>query len=159
MSGIIGVQVARDDRMVNVPIPGTLTDSSSQGWGMALWLPGYTVPWSHAIFLWLATSISVSVHEVNPFPETNMYICAVLCHLCSSSRHQPFNQRLSRMHMAWLLLSLINPAEIAHASKTGVHPCCKLSQVRGGCSASLGRPGPISKHVRLPQGLFEQQCS
>ena len=51
--------------MVNVPIPGTLTDSSSQGWGMALWLPGYTVPWSHAIFLWLATCISVSMHEAS----------------------------------------------------------------------------------------------
>ena len=58
------MQVARDDRMVNVPIPGTLTDSSSQGLGLALWLPGYTVPWSHAIFLWLATCISVSMHEV-----------------------------------------------------------------------------------------------
>ncbi|KAK9863384.1 hypothetical protein WJX84_000295 [Apatococcus fuscideae] len=57
------VVVARDDRMVNVPIPGTLTDGRSQGWGMALWLPGYTVPWSHAVFLWLATCISVSVHE------------------------------------------------------------------------------------------------
>ena len=70
------MQVARDDRKVNVPIPGTLTDGSSEGWGMALWLPGYTVPWSHAIFLWLATCISVSMHEVR--------VLHIRVHSCSS---------------------------------------------------------------------------
>lgn len=37
---------------------------SSNGWVMVVAVPGLTVPWSHAIYLWLATAISFCVHEV-----------------------------------------------------------------------------------------------
>ncbi len=37
---------------------------SSNGWVMVVAVPGLTVPWSHAIYLWLATAVSFCVHEV-----------------------------------------------------------------------------------------------
>lgn len=37
---------------------------SSQGWVMSLAVPGLTVPWTHSIYLWVATAISIGVHEV-----------------------------------------------------------------------------------------------
>ena len=44
---------------------------SSNGWVMVVAVPGLTVPWSHAIYLWLATAISFCVHEVPASLEQN----------------------------------------------------------------------------------------
>lgn len=35
-----------------------------QTWSMGIALPGLTVPWGHALYLWLATAVSLGVHEV-----------------------------------------------------------------------------------------------
>ena len=35
-----------------------------QGFAMGLAVPGLTVPWGHAGYLWLATAASIAVHEV-----------------------------------------------------------------------------------------------
>lgn len=40
--------------------------SGSQGFAMGLAVPGLTVPWGHAGYLWLATAASIAVHEVSP---------------------------------------------------------------------------------------------
>lgn len=39
--------------------------SGKQGFAMGLAVPGLTVPWSHAGYLWLATAASIAVHEVD----------------------------------------------------------------------------------------------
>ena len=39
----------------------------NQGFAMGLAVPGLTVPWSHAGYLWLATAASIAVHEVRPW--------------------------------------------------------------------------------------------
>jgi hypothetical protein len=36
-----------------------------QGFAMGLAVPGLTVPWGHAGYLWLATAASIAVHEVS----------------------------------------------------------------------------------------------
>ncbi|CAL8462284.1 g1815 [Coccomyxa elongata] len=41
------------------PDPGLPT----QAWSLGIVLPGLTVPWSHAMYLWIATAISLGVHE------------------------------------------------------------------------------------------------
>lgn len=38
----------------------------SPGFAMGLAVPGLTVPWGHAGYLWLATAASIAVHEVCP---------------------------------------------------------------------------------------------
>lgn len=38
--------------------------SGNQGFAMGLAVPGLTVPWGHAGYLWLATAASIAVHEV-----------------------------------------------------------------------------------------------
>ena len=35
------------------------------GLALELVLPGVTVPWAHALYLWLATAVSLGVHEVH----------------------------------------------------------------------------------------------
>ena len=43
----------------------------SPGFAMGLAVPGLTVPWGHAGYLWLATAASVAFHEVHHcFPLT-----------------------------------------------------------------------------------------
>ncbi len=37
----------------------------SQGFAMGLAVPGLTVPWGHAGYLWVATAASIAIHEVN----------------------------------------------------------------------------------------------
>lgn len=39
--------------------------SGAQGFAMGLAVPGLTVPWGHAGYLWLATAASIAVHEVH----------------------------------------------------------------------------------------------
>ena len=34
------------------------------GLALELVLPGVTVPWAHALYLWIATAVSLGVHEV-----------------------------------------------------------------------------------------------
>ena len=34
------------------------------GLALELVLPGLTVPWAHAVYLWVATALSLAVHEV-----------------------------------------------------------------------------------------------
>lgn len=42
--------------------------ASSNTWELEFAVPGLTVPWSHAIYIWLAAAVSVCVHEVtNPY--------------------------------------------------------------------------------------------
>lgn len=36
----------------------------SQAWSLGIALPGLTVPWGHAVYLWIATALSLGVHEV-----------------------------------------------------------------------------------------------
>ena len=55
---------------VDSPLPSTpsmplLEAKGSQGWVLGLAVPGLTVPWTHSIYLWLATAISIGVHEVS----------------------------------------------------------------------------------------------
>lgn len=38
---------------------------SGGGWAMEVAVPGLTVPWSHTVYLWLATAISFCAHEVS----------------------------------------------------------------------------------------------
>ena len=38
-----------------------------QGFAMGLAVPGLTVPWGHAGYLWLATAASIAVHEVSMY--------------------------------------------------------------------------------------------
>lgn len=38
----------------------------SPSWMLSMAIPGLTVPWSHGIYLWLATAVSISVHEARP---------------------------------------------------------------------------------------------
>ena len=47
--------------------------SGSQGFAMGLAVPGLTVPWGHAGYLWLATAASIAVHEVST--QAVMYCC------------------------------------------------------------------------------------
>ena len=43
----------------------------SPGFAMGLAVPGLTVPWGHAGYLWLATAASIAFHEVHHcFPLT-----------------------------------------------------------------------------------------
>ena len=44
-----------------VPLAST---PGSPGFAMGLAVPGLTVPWSHAGYLWLATAASIAIHEV-----------------------------------------------------------------------------------------------
>ena len=46
----------------------------SSGWMLGLAVPGLTVPWSHAVYLWLATAVSIGVHEVGLNPW-GLYAC------------------------------------------------------------------------------------
>ena len=64
-----GVQ-AMAANSVDSPLPSTpsmplLEAKGSQGWVLGLAVPGLTVPWTHSIYLWLATAISIGVHEVS----------------------------------------------------------------------------------------------
>ena len=47
----------------------------SSGWVLGLAVPGLTVPWSHAVYLWLATAFSIGVHEVGLNPG-GIHACA-----------------------------------------------------------------------------------
>ena len=38
--------------------------ASSSDFAMKVAVPGLTVPWSHAAYLWLATAVSFCAHEV-----------------------------------------------------------------------------------------------
>ena len=65
----VGVQ-AMAANSVDSPLPSTpsmplLEAKGSQGWVLGLAVPGLTVPWTHSIYLWLATAISIGVHEVS----------------------------------------------------------------------------------------------
>ncbi|EIE24169.1 hypothetical protein COCSUDRAFT_41457 [Coccomyxa subellipsoidea C-169] len=35
----------------------------AQAWSLGVALPGLTVPWGHAVYLWIATALSLGVHE------------------------------------------------------------------------------------------------
>ncbi len=39
------------------------------GLALELVLPGVTVPWAHALYLWIATAVSLGVHEVICLPN------------------------------------------------------------------------------------------
>ena len=56
----MGPDVAPD---VGVPLTSA---AGNQGFAMGLAVPGLTVPWGHAGYLWLATAASIAVHEVTP---------------------------------------------------------------------------------------------
>jgi len=51
----------------------TVGGGGGGGWVLGLAVPGLTVPWNHAIYLWLATAISFAAHEVHipPPPPTH----------------------------------------------------------------------------------------
>lgn len=56
--------------------------SGAQGFAMGLAVPGLTVPWGHAGYLWLATAASIAVHEVHTLQHlacciTAFPICAL----------------------------------------------------------------------------------
>ncbi len=61
-------------------------------WGMGLAVPGLTVPWNHAAYLWIATAISMAVHEV--------LFCHVLHNTRCDSQLQPSPLRYM---LAWAL--------------------------------------------------------
>lgn len=46
-----------------VPLAGP--PGSQGGFAMGLAVPGLTVPWSHAGYLWIATAASIAIHEVH----------------------------------------------------------------------------------------------
>lgn len=46
-----------------VPLEGA--PGSQGGFAMGLAVPGLTVPWGHAGYLWIATAACIAVHEVN----------------------------------------------------------------------------------------------
>lgn len=51
---------------------------TSSEWALVVAVPGLTVPWSHAIYLWIATAISFGMHEVS----TGLLIiqtCSIQC--------------------------------------------------------------------------------
>ena len=39
-------------------------DNALPGLALELVLPGVTVPWAHALYIWTATALSLAVHEV-----------------------------------------------------------------------------------------------
>ena len=45
-----------------VPLAGA--PGSQGGFAMGLAVPGLTVPWGHAGYLWVATAASIAIHEV-----------------------------------------------------------------------------------------------
>ncbi len=40
-------------------------ERGTPGLALELVLPGVTVPWAHALYLWIATAVSLGVHEVH----------------------------------------------------------------------------------------------
>lgn len=54
-----------DSPLSSTPSMPLLEAKGSQGWVLGLAVPGLTVPWTHSIYLWLATAISIGVHEVS----------------------------------------------------------------------------------------------
>lgn len=46
-----------------VPLEGA--PGSQGGFAMGLAVPGLTVPWGHAGYLWIATAACIAIHEVS----------------------------------------------------------------------------------------------
>ena len=45
-------------------VPLAAAPGSQAGFAMGLAVPGLTVPWGHAGYLWIATAASIAIHEV-----------------------------------------------------------------------------------------------
>ncbi len=45
-------------------MPTATEDNASLGLALELVLPGVTVPWAHALYIWTASALSLAVHEV-----------------------------------------------------------------------------------------------
>lgn len=55
----MGPDIAPGSRVPLAGAPG-----SQGGFAMGLAVPGLTVPWAHAGYLWIATAASIAIHEV-----------------------------------------------------------------------------------------------
>lgn len=56
----------------------------SPGFAMGLAVPGLTVPWGHAGYLWLATAASIAFHEART-REYHMFALSKLLHDSTSA--------------------------------------------------------------------------
>ena len=65
------------------PAPVEL-DGGARKWGMGMAIPGLTVPWTHAVYLWIATGLSMAVHEVGLMQATDIAaaVCVAGCMTC-----------------------------------------------------------------------------
>ena len=66
-------------------VPLTGAPGSQGGFAMGLAVPGLTVPWGHAGYLWIATATSIAIHEVNSFSHW-ISPSELACHHLASAR-------------------------------------------------------------------------
>ena len=61
-------------------------DMTSQ---LTLAVPGLTIPWAHAGYLWVAAAVSLSVHEVSPSAQSPLCILPLHINACSTRSQRP----------------------------------------------------------------------
>lgn len=74
-------------------VPLAAAPGSQGGFAMGLAVPGLTVPWGHAGYLWIATAAAIAIHEVHLccMILAHCLCVAAHCHMafCPFSRHVP----------------------------------------------------------------------
>ena len=77
MAKVVLLQVAQDRPAVD--------EGDLPGLALALVLPGVTVPWAHAPYLWCATAFSLGVHEVCCLPQAISLPAVMSADLCDTT--------------------------------------------------------------------------
>lgn len=77
MAKVMLLQVAQDRPAVD--------EGEVPGLALVLVLPGVTVPWAHALYLWCATAFSLGVHEVCCIPQAISQPAVMTADSCGTS--------------------------------------------------------------------------
>lgn len=92
-----------------VPLAGA--PGSQGGFAMGLAVPGLTVPWGHAGYLWVATAASIAIHEVK-----NCLTQILHCSFLADAWHLPCPVQC-------------NPAKHANLSRDAALPVASFAPV------------------------------